>query len=119
MHIEATRGRSSRSCADIARIAADVGVTVGAIYHHLANEKVFFQTVAEEPEAEILAVEAVVDEVEPWGRVRTGFEKLIDVCASAGAQRIIFVEDPWRSGCLAQNRAGALLSAPCAAFWRH
>jgi hypothetical protein len=53
-----------------------------------------FQAVAEELEAEILAAATVGGEVDPWGRLRMAFEKLIDVCAAADVQRIIFVEAP-------------------------
>jgi len=105
MSIEATRealiavarkhfARDGYSGAEIGRIAADAGVTTGAIYHHFANKKALFQAVAEELEAEILAAATVVGEVEPWGRLRMAFENLIDVCAAADVQRIIFVEAP-------------------------
>jgi AcrR family transcriptional regulator len=105
LSIEATRealikvarkhfARDGYSRAEIARIAADAGVSTGAIYHHFANKKALFQAVAEELEAEVLAAAIVAGEVEPWGRLRTGFEKLIDVCASHEVQRIIFVEAP-------------------------
>ena len=105
MSIEATRAalinvarrhfaRDGYSRAELARIAADAGVTTGAIYHHFANKKALFQAVAEELEAEILAAATSSGEVEPWRRLQTGFEQLIDVCASAEVQRIIFVEAP-------------------------
>jgi AcrR family transcriptional regulator len=105
MSIEATRAalinvarkhfaHEGYSRAEIARIAAEAGLTTGAIYHHFANKKALFQAVAEELEAEILAAATRVGEVEPWHRLRSGFEKLIDVCASAEVQRIIFVEAP-------------------------
>jgi AcrR family transcriptional regulator len=105
MSIEATRAalinvarkhfaRDGYSRAELARIAADAGVTTGAIYHHFANKKALFQAVAEELEAEILAAAARSSEVEPWRRLQSGFEQLIDACASAEVQRIIFIEAP-------------------------
>ena len=86
--------RSGYSRAEVARIAADAGVTTGAVYHHFAGKKGLFQAVAEALEAELLAEAAAVDEAEPWHRLRAGFDRLIDVCAAAAVQRILFVEAP-------------------------
>ena len=86
--------RSGYSRAEVARIAADAGVTTGAVYHHFAGKKGLFQAVAEALEAELLAEAAAVDEAEPWRRLRAGFDRLIDVCAAAAVQRILFVEAP-------------------------
>lgn len=87
-------GGRGYSRADIARIAADARVTTGAIYHHFSSKKGLFQAVAEQLEAEILAATTAVREADPWSRFRATFEKLIDVCASADVQRIIFIEAP-------------------------
>lgn len=86
--------RDGYSKAEIGRIAADARVTTGAIYHHFANKKDLFIAVAESVEAEILATAASVSDDDPWQRLKLGFEKLIDLCASAAVQRIIFVEAP-------------------------
>ncbi len=105
MSVEATRAaliavarrhfaRDGYSRAEIARIAADARVTTGAVYHHFGSKKGLFQAAAEELEREILEAAATVDEAEPWRRLRAGFERLIDVCASPEVQRIIFVEAP-------------------------
>jgi hypothetical protein len=53
-----------------------------------------FQVTAERIEAEILGQASVVDEENPWLRLRLGFEKLVDFCAAADVHRIIFVEAP-------------------------
>jgi len=105
LNIEATRAalmavarkhfaRDGYSGAETARIAADAGVTTGAIYHHFANKQGLFLAVAEGLEREILAVAATGDEADPWPRLKAGFDRLIDVCASPAVQRIIFVEAP-------------------------
>jgi AcrR family transcriptional regulator len=86
--------RHGYSGAEIGQIARDARVTTGAVYHHFTGKKGLFQAVAEQLEAEILAAASVVDEKDQWRRVRLGFEKLIDVCASADVQRITFVEAP-------------------------
>ena len=86
--------RDGYSDAEIAKIAADARVTTGAVYHHFASKKGLFTAVAEDLEAEILATAAAVNSADPWQRLRLGFEKLIDLCASPAVQRIIFVEAP-------------------------
>jgi AcrR family transcriptional regulator len=104
-NIEATRAaliviarkhfaRHGYSQAEIGQIARDARVTTGAIYHHFSSKKGLFQAVAEQLESEILAAAAAVEGVDPWQRLRVGFEKLIDICASADVQRITFVEAP-------------------------
>src|SRR5229473_7537811 len=86
--------RDGYSDAEIAKIAADARVTTGAVYHHFANKKGLFVAVAEDLETEILATAASVGSDDPWQRLKLGFEKLIDLCASPAVQRIIFVEAP-------------------------
>jgi AcrR family transcriptional regulator len=104
-NIEATRaallsvarrhfGREGYSNAELARIAADARVTTGALYHHFGSKQGLFLAVAEDLEAEMLAAASAVVDDDPWRRLRLGFEKLIDLCASAAVQRIIFVEAP-------------------------
>jgi AcrR family transcriptional regulator len=87
-------GREGYSGAEIAAIAADARVTTGAVYHHFASKKGLFMAVAEDLEAEILRTAASVPDGPPWQRLRDGFEKLIDLCASPAVQRIVFVEAP-------------------------
>ena len=86
--------RDGYSDAEIAKIAADARVTTGAVYHHFANKKGLFVAVAEDLEAEILATAASVQSGDAWQRLKLGFEKLIDLCASPAVQRIVFVEAP-------------------------
>lgn len=104
-NIEATRSallsagrryfaREGYACAEVGQIAAEAGVTTGAIYHHFGSKKGLFQAVAEELEAEILAAAATADGADAWQRLRAGFDRLIDVCAAQDMQRIIFVEAP-------------------------
>jgi AcrR family transcriptional regulator len=86
--------RDGYSDAEIAAIAADARVTTGAVYHHFAGKKGLFMAVAEDLEAEILRTAAPVTDADPWQRLRHGFEKLIDLCASPAVQRIVFIEAP-------------------------
>lgn len=84
--------------AELANIARDARVTVGAVYHHFSGKKDLFLAVAEELEQQILATAAAPEEPDPWLRLKAGFEKLIDLCASPDVQRIIFVEAPQVAG---------------------
>lgn len=105
-NIEATRAallgaarrhfaRMGYSRAQTGRIAADARVTTGALYHHFGSKKKLFQAVAEQLEGEILvAATGGSQEGDPWSRFTAAFERLIDVCASADVQRIIFIEAP-------------------------
>ena len=105
MNIEATRAallgaarrqfaRAGFSRAQLGRIAADARVTTGAIYHHFESKKGLFLAVAEELEAEVLKEGLAAAGADSWTRFRAGFERLIDFCAAADVQRIIFVEAP-------------------------
>jgi len=105
LNIEATRaalltaarrqfGTHGYAGAELAAIAGDAGVTTGAIYHHFAGKKGLFQAVAEQMEGEVLIGAAAAQDTDPLARLRQGFEALIEVCAEADVQRIIFVEAP-------------------------
>jgi AcrR family transcriptional regulator len=105
MNIEATRtavlqaarrqfARAGYSPAELGKIAADARVTTGAIYHHFGSKKGLFLAVAEQLEQDILKEGLCVPGDDPWARFRAGFERLIDFCAVADVQRIIFVEAP-------------------------
>lgn len=105
MNVEATRAallaaarrqfaRVGFSRAEIAKIAAQAGVTTGAVYHHFGSKKGLFLAVAEKLEAEILARGLSAEAADPWTRFRAGFEKLVDFCAAPDVQRIIFIEAP-------------------------
>jgi AcrR family transcriptional regulator len=84
--------RDGFACGEVGRIAAEAGVTTGALYHHFGSKKGLFQAVAEQIEGDILAEAAAAEGADPWARLRAGFERLIDVCAAPDIQRIIFVE---------------------------
>ncbi len=80
--------------AEISKIAIEARVTTGAVYHHFSGKKDLFLAVAEHLEEQILATAAEVKEVDPWKRLKAGFEKLIDLCATPDVQRITFIEAP-------------------------
>jgi len=82
------------SASEIGKIAADARVTTGAVYHHFSNKRALLIAVAEGLEIEILQAAAAVEHPDLWKRLVLGFEKMIDVCAAPGIQRIIFIEAP-------------------------
>jgi AcrR family transcriptional regulator len=75
-------------------IAADVRVTTGAIYHHFGNKQGLFRTVAEQIEAELLACALSVNDPDLWEQTLKAFSALIEACATAEVQRIIFLDAP-------------------------
>ncbi len=104
-NIEATRAalltvarrhfaRDGFAGAEVGRIAAEAGMTTGALYHHFGSKKGLFQAVAEQIEAELLAAAASAGGADPWQRLLAGFDLLIDICAAPDIQRIVFVEAP-------------------------
>jgi AcrR family transcriptional regulator len=86
--------RAGYSRADLGQIAAAARVTTGAIYHHFGSKRGLFLAVAEQLEQNILQEGLSAPGDDPWARFRAGFEKLIDFCAAADVQRIIFIEAP-------------------------
>jgi AcrR family transcriptional regulator len=75
-------------------IAADVRVTTGAIYHHFGNKQGLFRTVAEQIEAELLTCALSVVDPDLWAQTQKAFAALIEACARAEVQRIIFLDAP-------------------------
>jgi AcrR family transcriptional regulator len=82
------------SKAELGQIAAGAGLTTGAIYHHFGSKTGLFRAVAEQLETDILAAAATAGDPDPLVGLREGFENLIDLCARADVQRIIFIEAP-------------------------
>lgn len=80
--------------ASLETIAKGAEVTTGAIYHHFAGKKGLFQAVAEQIEAELLTAAASVSDPDPWRGLKQAFEVLVDACAKADVQRILFLEAP-------------------------
>lgn len=76
------------------QVAEDARVTSGAVYHHFKSKKGLFIAVAEQIEAELLARAGEVRDPDPWVRLRRGFEVLIEECATAEVQQIIFLDAP-------------------------
>lgn len=82
--------------ASLAEIVAAAEVTTGAVYHHFGDKKGLFLAVAEAVEGDILAAvgQAAAGNADPWGRLLAGVDAMLDVCAEAEVQRIVFVDAP-------------------------
>ena len=106
MNIEATRaaliaaariqfGAVGFSKAELSRIAAEAGVTTGAIYHHFASKAGLFQAVAEQVEQEgLVAAAAATEAADPLVRLRLGFDVMLELASQADVHRILFIEAP-------------------------
>jgi AcrR family transcriptional regulator len=87
-------GREGFAGAGLEQIAAEARVTTGAIYHHFGSKKGLFQAVAEAVEAELLEVATAPGPPDRWQALQAALERLVDACAQADVQRIVFREAP-------------------------
>ena len=87
-------GEDGFAATSLEEIAADAGVTTGAIYHHFAGKKGLFQTVAEALEQELLELARGAAGDDPWTTLERAFEVLLDACAAPDVQRILFLDAP-------------------------
>jgi AcrR family transcriptional regulator len=87
-------GRQGFDAASLEAIVAEARVTTGAVYHHFSGKKGLFLAVAEGIERELLAVAAGAKSEDPWLRTHEAFAALLDACAAADVQRIIFLDAP-------------------------
>ena len=87
-------GASGFAVAEVGLIAAQAGVTTGAIYHHFGSKQGLFVAVAETIEAELLAVAASAVGPDPWTQLRTALHALIDFCVAPDIRRILLIEAP-------------------------
>jgi AcrR family transcriptional regulator len=95
--LAAARGRFGRQGYELTgleEIATEARVTTGAIYHHFGNKLGLFRAVAEQIETELLAHAASVTDPDLWIQVRKAFDVLVEICATAEVQRIIFLDAP-------------------------
>ncbi len=75
-------------------IAAEAGVTTGAVYHHFAGKKGLFLAVAELIEADLLARALAAAHPDPLTAVGQAFVALVDAGAVPDVHRILFLDAP-------------------------
>lgn len=80
----------------LAEIVAAAGVTTGAIYHHFRDKKGLFLAVAEAVEGDILlgVGRAAAGHADSWGQLLAGVDAMLEICAEADVQRIVFIDAP-------------------------
>ena len=87
-------GASGFAATELGLIAAEAGVTTGAIYHHFGSKHGLFVAVAEAIEAELLGIAAQAQGADPWARLRAALHALIEHCVAPEIRRILLVEAP-------------------------
>jgi AcrR family transcriptional regulator len=78
------------------RIAAEAGVTRGALYHHFADKTELFAAVVEAEQAAVAgAIEAAAGAAgDPVGQIVAGGEGFIAAMAEPGRRRILLIDGP-------------------------
>lgn len=93
-------GERGYAATSIDEIAARVGVTIGALYHHFPDKRSLFRAVYEQIETELgQKVVAGVQErtkagADAWEEVHAGCDALLDAALDPAIQRIIYLEAP-------------------------
>jgi AcrR family transcriptional regulator len=89
-------GALGYEAASLIAIAAQAGVTTGALYHHFANKQALFEIVAEAVEARVQKdVEARIEpQPQSVALLREIVEVSVDVLADAQANQILLIDAP-------------------------
>lgn len=77
-------------------LAAEAGVTRGALHHHFTNKAGLFEAVLRRMDAEIAAeIRATLDRAsDPWDGFRAGFHSYLDALLRPDRCRILFQDAP-------------------------
>ncbi len=87
-------GAVGYAAAEVGAVAADAGVTTGALYHHFGNKLGLFIAVAEALETELLALAMTAQGATLWETLRASLRLLIERSAADDVRRILLVEAP-------------------------
>lgn len=89
----ATKGFAGTSTPEI---AAEAGVSRGALYHHFADKAALFQAVVEHERAEVAASiqTAVASVSEPFETIMLGGEAYLAALRDPGRRRIMLIDGP-------------------------
>jgi AcrR family transcriptional regulator len=104
-HVDATRralltaarerfGRLGFAGTSLDDVAADAGVTKGALYHHFRNKEHLFLEVYDQVEAELSArgIEAAAGGSDPIDALQRGFAAFLDLALDADIRRIALLD---------------------------
>ncbi|MEU5978337.1 TetR/AcrR family transcriptional regulator [Streptomyces sp. NPDC047315] len=80
----------------LAEVAAAVGVTKGAAYHHFASKAGLFRAVVAEVQAELgeRVARAADAHADPWEQLRAGCRAFLAAGADPAVRRIVLVDAP-------------------------
>jgi AcrR family transcriptional regulator len=89
-------GRDGFAATSVDDVAAEAGLTIGALYHHFPNKTALFETVFEQVHMDLLVASANAaargkDDVDQLAR---GFEAFLDAVLEPDVQRIIILDAP-------------------------
>jgi AcrR family transcriptional regulator len=93
-------GEAGYTATSIDEVAADVGVTIGALYHHFRDKRALFSAVYEQVEEEVAdgIIAGMRERLSPgasaWDEVRAGSHAFLDACQDTAVQRVILIEAP-------------------------
>ena len=89
-------GRRGFAETSVDDLAAEAGLTTGALYHHFPNKAALFETVFEELHLELLAVsgEAAAKGKGPLDQLARAFEAFLDAVLEPEVQRIMVTDAP-------------------------
>jgi len=87
-------GSQGFAATTVDQVAAEAGVTKGAVYHQFAGKAELFQAVYEELEVDLAqrSVAAAAGGRTGLGRLRRGLDAFLDACLEAPIQRIVLLD---------------------------
>jgi len=90
-------GRDGFAATSVDDVAADAGVTIGALYHHFGTKAGLFETVFEQVQVELLEgamTAAAAVGPSPLAMLRKAFSAFLDAVLQPDVQQIVLVDGP-------------------------
>lgn len=91
MRLFGERGYAATALEDI---AADCGLTIGAIYHHFGNKKALFGAVNDAAEQRIIEAGNSICDDDPARLMRERWRAFLALCDDPGFRRIVLIDSP-------------------------
>src|SRR5687768_14415445 len=87
-------GEQGYASTSVEQVAAEAGVTIGALYHHFATKTALFETVFEEVHVELLEASgrAAAKGTDPLDQLARAFESWLDAVLEPAVQRIAITD---------------------------
>jgi AcrR family transcriptional regulator len=87
-------GEHGYAATSVEQVAADAGVTIGALYHHFATKTALFETVFEEVHIELLDASgrAAAKGTDPLDQLARAFDAWFDAIVDPALQRIAITD---------------------------